>query len=160
MVRFRPTREFAKEANQLFLEQRRRVLRLLPYAKIKHIGSTAISGALTKGDLDIFVIVPRSRFKGSIARLRRIYKVNQLKNWTKSFASFKDDSSFGLKFGLQLVSDVKKYDFLIHVNLFKKNPRLLRQYNELKQKYHGKRMRDYRKAKEQFLTKLVKHNTS
>jgi GrpB-like predicted nucleotidyltransferase (UPF0157 family) len=35
---------------------------LLPEARIEHIGSTAIPGAVTKGDLDIRVQVEQSAF--------------------------------------------------------------------------------------------------
>ncbi len=155
MVRFRSAQHFSKETQKIFLEQKKRILKLLPKAKISHIGSTAIPNALTKGDLDILVMVPRKGFRVAVKNLKKIYRTNQLNNWDKDFASFKDDRSFNLKFGAQLIpSDAKKYDFLRHVNLFRRKPELLRKYNQIKRTYEGKSMRDYRKAKEAFLKSL------
>ena len=151
MVRFKSSTEFSKKISKLFLYQKRKVLKLLPHAKVKHVGSTVLPNALTKGDLDVLVIVSDGNFKKAISKLKRVYKINQPNNWGNNYASFKDDK---LKFGLQLTSK-NKTGFTKHVNLFKNNPKLLKQYNDLKRRYEGKSMKEYRKAKEKFFDKLT-----
>lgn len=151
MVRFKSSKEFSKEVNKLFLNQKGVILKLLPYAKVKHIGSTLLPDALTKGDLDVLVSVSNTKFKEAVSKLKRAYKINQPKNWSESYASFKNDK---LNFGLQLVTPKNEIGFIKHLNLLKRNPKLLRQYNVLKRRYEGKGMKEYRKAKEEFFKKF------
>ncbi len=151
MVRFKLAKEFEKEIEKLFFEQKRRILKLLPLAKVKHIGSTSLPNTITKGDLDILVMVRSENFKMAVRKLKRIYKTNQLNNWDENFASFKNDK---LKFGLQLITPKDVIGFTKHTRLFKRDPKLLKRYNRLKRKYEGKSMREYRRAKKQFFKKL------
>lgn len=151
MVRFKPSKEFSKEIHRLFLDQKRKILKLLPYAKVKHIGSTSLPNTLTKGDLDVLVIVPTENFKTAVRKLKKVYTTNQLRNWTQNYASFKNDR---LKFGLQLVAPRDVIGFTKHIRLLKGNPELLKRYNVLKRQYEGKSMREYRKAKERFFKSI------
>ena len=74
----------------------------LPGAEIEHVGSTAIPGALTKGDLDLLVRVPAERFDVAVAALRDLYAIHQPKNWTPTYASFVDGASHDPPVGVQL----------------------------------------------------------
>lgn len=74
MVRFKSSKEFSKGINKLFLNQKGKILKLLPYAKVKHIGSTSLPNALTKGDLDILVTVPAKNFKMAVRKLKKVYQ--------------------------------------------------------------------------------------
>jgi GrpB-like predicted nucleotidyltransferase (UPF0157 family) len=86
-----------------FAEHRRRVLELLPKAEVEHVGSTAIRGALTKGDLGLLVRVEAGDFDVAVVGLRGVYAVEQPENWTPTFASFSDPRSAAPPVGLQLV---------------------------------------------------------
>jgi hypothetical protein len=85
-----------------FAEHRQRVLELLPEAEVEHVGSTAIGGALTKGDLDLLVRVQAGRFDAAVAGLLGLYAVDQLENWTATFASFADPQAADPPVGVQL----------------------------------------------------------
>lgn len=150
MVRFKLSEEFAKQINKLFLEQKKNILKLLPHAKVKHIGSTSLRNALTKGDLDVLVTISDKNFKSAIRHLKKAYRANQLNNWTENYASFKNVK---LKFGIQLVTPSNKSGFSKHLALFKQ-PEFLKKYNALKRRYHGKSTRKYRMAKEKFFKNL------
>ena len=76
---------------------------MLPGAELEHVGSTAIPGALTKGDLDVLVRVPAARFAATVATLRDLYTVHQPENWTPTYASFVDPASADPPVGVQLV---------------------------------------------------------
>jgi GrpB-like predicted nucleotidyltransferase (UPF0157 family) len=56
-VSFKPAASFASAATEEFEEHRRRIVARVPRADVRHIGGTSLSGALTKGDLDVQVRV-------------------------------------------------------------------------------------------------------
>ena len=88
-VYFKSATYFIYQANKLFNEQKKIILDLIPSAKIEHIGSTAIPGSITKGDLDINVRIQEKNFNHAINVLKKLYEINQPENWTENFASFK-----------------------------------------------------------------------
>lgn len=161
---FKPSAEFLNKANKIFEEQKSRILSVIPNAGIHHIGSTAILDSVTKGDLDINVKVEEKDFTEAVKHLKKLYKINQPENWTSDFASFKDETSLGIDFGAQLVvRDSKSDDFTKMTEILKKNSDLLKEYNEMKLKYEGKSMNQYRKEKANFFQKLrekflIKHS--
>ena len=59
---------------------------LLPGARIEHVGSTAVPGSLTKGDLDICVIVDRAEFERASRVLAARFEIHQSENWSPTLA--------------------------------------------------------------------------
>lgn len=154
-VFFKPTEEFTEKANKIFEEQRKRIAKLLPTADIQHIGSTAIPTSITKGDLDIVVRVEEEEFPKAVEALRSLYQINQPENWSVTFASFKDDDSYDLPFGAQLQVKGSDYDDMHTLrDILIDNPNLLEEYNQMKLKFEGKDMNQYRKIKSDFFDKL------
>ena len=128
----------------------------LPIAITLWIGSTAIPHALTKGDVDLNVRVAHERFHGAVSVLRRLYSLHQLENWSDSFASFKDDDSFPLKFGVQLTVRGSSDDFfLVLRDLFLADRQLAKEYDDLKRSFDGKSTDAYWAAKAAFFTRLL-----
>ena len=106
----------------------------LPDAGIEHIGSTAVEGALTKGDLDLLVQVPASGFDAAVEKLGGLYAIHQPENWTTRFASFKEVPEDELPVGVQLVVAGGTDDRLFRAwrDRLATEPALLARYNELK----------------------------
>ena len=156
MVYFRKQEKFKERAEELFLKERKRILRVVLNADIQHIGSTAIPGSLTKGDLDIQVRVRQKDFKKAQNALSKIYKSNKGNPPTKTYASFKDDSAT-IPLGVQLtVIGSKEDNFTALRNILVRDKKQLGKYNALKKRYQGKSMREYRKAKGKFVEKILK----
>lgn len=154
-VYFKSSKEYLERANKVFEDQKRRIQALLLNADIQHIGSTAIPGSITKGDLDINVRVSKNDFDKAIEVLKQLYDVNQPENWNDTFASFKDENNLGIDFGLQLsIKDSKYDDFTKLRDVLINDPNLVQEYNQMKQKYEGKGMDEYRKEKANFFQKL------
>ena len=76
VVRFSNAPDVFAEADALFLEVEAQLRSAIPYAEIHHVGSTAIPGSFTKGDLDVLVRVPRSLFSAAEATLAEIFERN------------------------------------------------------------------------------------
>ncbi|MDP3727615.1 MAG: GrpB family protein [bacterium] len=155
MVTFKKSDEVRERAEQLFAEQKERLVRLIPSADIQHIGGTAVPGLLTKGDLDLNVRVSKEIFAPTVEKLKELYTINQPANWTNTFASFKDDTSFVLPLGVQVTVLGSLDDhFVKHRDALLNNPALVMEFNELKKKFDGKDMANYRSAKAEFLKRV------
>jgi len=60
------------EIQQCFIKAASLIRTKLPHAEIIHIGSTAVHGCLTKGDIDILVRVKPTDFPDALAELDAI----------------------------------------------------------------------------------------
>lgn len=159
MVYFRSQEKFRQRTEELFLSERKKILHVVPNADVQHIGSTAIPGSLTKGDLDIQVRVKQEDFEKVQNALSKIYKPNKSNPPTKTYSSFKD-SGAKIPLGIQLtVIGSKEDDFVALRDILIKNEKHLKAYNTLKKQYQGKPMREYRKAKEKFVEKVLRIKT-
>lgn len=132
-----------------------RLERILPNAKIHHIGSTAIPGMLTKGDLDLLIQVPQAHFQSVTQTLKQHFAVNQPENWTTDYASFKEDEVYPLPLGVQLVIENSSMDFFLN-DYFRKNHEAVKRYNALKRTYAGGVQAAYLQAKADFLETILK----
>src|ERR1700722_1512133 len=91
LVHFTKTDDIQRKIDALFASEKEKLSGLLPDGDIQHVGSTAVPGTLSKGDLDINIRVTSEQFPVLIEKLKPIYEINQPGNWTNGFASFKDD---------------------------------------------------------------------
>ncbi len=156
MVYFHEQEKFRKHAEELFLKEQKRILRAVPSADVQHIGSTAIPGSLTKGDLDIQVRVKQKDFVKAQNALSKMYKPNKGNPPTKTYASFKDDNA-KISLGIQLTVIGSREDNFTNLrDILVSNKKHLKSYNALKKQYQGKSMREYRKAKGKFIEKVLK----
>ena len=155
-VSFKPAEQFKKVADKLFVEHKEKILNELPNADIQHVGSTAIPGSITKGDLDIQVRVSKEEFLKARKYFEKLYEVNQPENWSDTFASFKDDNSFELPLGIQLTVIGSEDDKLFQgqLKLLIENPGILEEYNQMKRGFEGKDINDYYKARSDFFDGL------
>ena len=129
---------------------------LLPDVSLHHIGSTAIPGALTKGDVDVLFRVSPECFQAIVTVLSRHFTIKQASNWTSEFASFGDDSAYELPVGIQVVVEGSNLDFFLFLrDHFILNPEALRQYNLLKIAHADKGEHGYWKAKDEFLARIL-----
>lgn len=132
------------------------LIKLIPDAKIEHVGSTAIPGSITKGDIDIQVRIDQSQFTKAKNILNQYFEIDIINPATKDYCGFIDRKS-KITLSIQLtVIDSKSDDFYKIRDIIKKNKKLLKEYNEIKKKYHNKSIGVYRKEKEKFFKKITK----
>jgi GrpB-like predicted nucleotidyltransferase (UPF0157 family) len=151
------TVKFVEEAKvretvlRVFDELRSGVAALLPDAEIEHVGSTSTPGALTKGDLDICVLVEQRDFPQADRILAEHFARNVGSDRTDSLSSFVDDSK-AVPVGVQLVVRGGREDFFVRWrDLLRRSPQVLSAYNELKRRWHGRPYDSYRSAKSVFI---------
>jgi len=155
-VSFKPVEEFISIAEKIFQQQKKRILAEFPLVDIQHIGSTAIPGSITKGDLDIQVRVSKKGFGKTKKYFEKLCEVNQQENWSDTFASFKNDNDFEIPVGIQLTVIGSTYDnlFQSQLKLLIENPDILKEYNQMKRKFEGKNINDYYNGRSQFFDGL------
>lgn len=154
-VYFLPEAHFRARVEGRFDELRRELERMVPGADVQHVGSTAIPGSLTKGDLDIQVRVPASQYSEAKERLRDCYDVNTGGFTGEDAISFEDYST-DVPAGIHLTVIGGSADIQSRFrDRLMQSAQLRREYDELKRKFDGKSMAEYRDAKELFVLRVL-----
>lgn len=140
----------------MFAKMASRIRAALPDADVRHIGSTAVPGSLTKGDLDVLVRVSQNDFQAADRVLGAMFDRNTGSVRTDSFSAFMD-SSTSPELGVQLVATGTAFDtFVEWVDRLASDRKLRDAYDELKARYQGKDMEDYRRAKKEFISENLR----
>ncbi len=143
----------ANRAYKRFAEQ---LARLLPSAAIDHIGSTSVANSLTKGDLDIGVGVEQLAFERSATVLAAYYNVKNPSDRTSELCAFEAvDESLAIGIQLYAQGSIVERRFLTWRDALNSDPRLLDSYNDLKTRFEGRPMSEYRQAKSQFIRRYL-----
>lgn len=126
---------------------------IAPNLEVKFIGASAL-GVSGVRDIDLFIICPRRHFK----KYAPILTTELGKpRYAKTFIEWKfsrdgyDVEAYltGPRSGL-VPEQIKLFRIL------KRNPRLRREYQKLKESYNGKSFRAYQKAKYEFYNRILK----
>ncbi|MBK5445064.1 MULTISPECIES: GrpB family protein [unclassified Peribacillus] len=155
-VNFLDNSQSYENVEKAFLVHKKIIKELLEEADIQHIGSTAIPNCLTKGDLDIQVRVIPEHFSKAVQALSQLYELNDGSVKTSFFRSFKDDTKIP-PLGVQLSVIDSEYDYFWKFrDVLLRSDAYRMEYDELKRKYEGKNMDEYREAKNEFFQRLMK----
>jgi GrpB-like predicted nucleotidyltransferase (UPF0157 family) len=148
--------EIRGRVSRVFERRRAELEGILPEARIEHVGSTAVPGSLTKGDLDICVIVEGAEFERASRVLAERFEIHQPENWSATLASFTAPSEEGIDVGVQLVpaGSPDELDFVGWRDRLRADPELRARYDELKRRHQADGMDDYRAAKERLIRAL------
>jgi GrpB-like predicted nucleotidyltransferase (UPF0157 family) len=129
-----------------------RLRRLLPSARIEHVGSTAVPGSVTKGDLDICVLVNGPEFGEAVSRLDAHYARNTGSDWSSEFAAFVAPDGDPAAVGVQLVVAGSAADVFVRWReLLLADAQLRGEYDRLKLRHEGASMESYRAEKSAFI---------
>jgi GrpB-like predicted nucleotidyltransferase (UPF0157 family) len=131
------------------------LLNLVPFGIVEHVGSSAVPGAISKGDLDIQLGVRAARFNEALSRLEaQGYQVN-----ADSFRSPELCMLLSPQYrntAVQLVALGTSCDFFVTFrNKLLDNPKLLTEYNQLKLAAAPLDDASYRQVKSAFIEKVL-----
>jgi GrpB-like predicted nucleotidyltransferase (UPF0157 family) len=148
--------EIRERVAGVFARRRVEVERMLSGARIEHVGSTAVPGSLTKGDLDICVIVAVEEFGRASRVLAGRFKIHQPENWSATLASFTAPREDGIDVGVQLVpaGGSDELHFVGWRDRLRADPELRARYDALKRRHQDGGMDAYRAAKERLIRAL------
>ena len=128
----------------------------LPGADVEHVGSTAVPGCLTKGDLDVLVRVPSEAFLSSMEVLDGLLARSPRNDPTDDYIEY-DYVGRGFSASVQLAVVDAWHDRRFHglKALLTSDPRALERYNGMKRTYEGRPMEKYRQAKALLIESLL-----
>jgi GrpB-like predicted nucleotidyltransferase (UPF0157 family) len=130
---------------------------LLPGAVIEHIGSSAIPGAVSKGDLDVFIGVSADQFEQAAATIERVgFRLKPETLQTTQLHHFVTDR-YPMDVTVQLVDLGSEFEFFrTFRDLLNRGQGLRNRYNAVK---HGAADLDeegYRECKTQFIEETLR----
>ena len=146
-----PPRFFTRNKNA-FNEIYSEVSAVLPHARIEHIGSSAVIGLISKGDLDVFVGVEPQTFADALSKLKSLgYREKKDPLRTPSLCMLVVER-YTWDAAIQLVANGSEFEFFLDFrDKLSTCPRLVEQYNELKTQCTGMEADEYRNVKSQFI---------
>lgn len=147
--------QYQQRCTQLFNSYQKDISTLLPFAKIEHIGSSAIPNAISKGDLDIYVEVKSDQFEFAIAQLKTlnfIEKQNTLRTHELCMLESLNDDDVAFQI---VVTDSVFTFFLTFKNKLISSPTLVNEYNQLKLQCSHLDPDQYRTIKSDFINRVL-----
>lgn len=155
LVFFVPELEVRDAVERLFTRLESELLTLAPGADVQHVGSTAIPGSLTKGDLDIQVRVSAGTYAAAKQRLETLYRTNTGGFAAADGVSFEAEES-GRSVGIHLTVVGGSVDIQHRFRDRLNGSAALRdEYDGIKRRFHGRSMERYRDEKALFVARVL-----
>ncbi len=156
-VKLKQYDEYSDHVNNLYALLSKELQAVLPDARIEHIGSSAVRGSISKGDLDVFVGVEQSYFDQALTLIKTL-------NFHEKEGTFRSHElcmlvtdKFNYDVAIQLIANNSEFeDFLKFRDLLRANYELVKEYNEVKMLAQSLDENEYRQKKSSFITKILK----
>lgn len=130
------------------------VRRLLPTARVEHVGSSSIPGAISKGDLDILIGVDARELEASVRILFTLGFQEKQNTLRTSELCMLESTSEDVAF--QVVAMGSEFTcFSDFRDRLRASPDLVIQYNELKKSCEGLSHDEYREKKSTFIEHVL-----
>jgi GrpB-like predicted nucleotidyltransferase (UPF0157 family) len=156
-MQFMDRPQFLLKIENIYLEIEAKIIEILPNARVEHVGSSAISGAISKGDLDIFVGITQDDFLKAIEFIKRIGFNEKLDTLRTDSLCMMTSSTYNEDVAVQLVANGSEHEsFLKFRDKLRSNPDLVSRYNQLKRDCKGLSHDNYREVKSAFIETVLK----
>lgn len=157
-----PPSEYQPALAARFLLVCGRLQELLPRAVVEHMGSSAVAGALSKGDLDVCVLVPPWDHSATVGRLTTFGYVEKVDTLQTPELCMLEWSGQGEEHAVQLVAQGSAFEmFLTFRDALRANADLVLEYNHVKSRAAHLPDAAYREAKSRFIERvLVEHQAA
>ena len=156
MYRLLNPSDYQAQAASVFAFVATEASRLLPDAQVEHIGASAIPGAVSKGDLDICVLVAPQAHAQAVQTLRAAgYAIKADTLRTPALCMLLSPRT-DMDVALQVVARGSEFEFFLHFrDALRANPALVEQYNQLKTRFATSREERYRAEKSRFIAAVL-----
>lgn len=149
--------EYQANAAALVEQVGQALTRLIPGCRVEHVGSSAIPGAISKGDVDVCVVVPAHKHPDAIAALELAgYVVKQGTLRTPELCMLLSPHASS-DLALQVVAEGSRFEFFMHFrDALRASPELVDQYNAIKRSCASSSPEQYRDAKAAFVERVLR----
>lgn len=138
-----------------------RLRALLPGARIEHVGSSSIPGAISRGDLDICVLVSAGDFEAVCGEIKDLGYAEKLDTLRTSELCMLVPTTRGDDHAIQLVSIGSEFEFFLAFrDTLRADTELVIEYNRIKEQSAPLGEAAYREAKSAFIRGVMAANRS
>jgi GrpB-like predicted nucleotidyltransferase (UPF0157 family) len=126
---------------------------IIPFAKLEHIGSSSVPGAISKADLDVCMIVDGACLEQVVQTLKRHAYTEKMDTLRTGELCMLECQHAENEHAVQVVASGSQFEelFLVFRTLLRAKPELLAQYNHVKLNSVGLGSELYRQAKSEFI---------
>ena len=155
-MKFIERSQFLPRIEEIYSELKVKILQILPNSRIEHVGSSAIPGAISKGDLDIFVGVNQSDFLDAIELITSIGFHEKLDTLRTESLCMMTTLVYNEDVAVQIVAKGTEHEsFLKFRDILCSNPELVTKYNQLKLDCKEMPHDTYRDVKSEFIESVL-----
>lgn len=154
-MKFYPAEQYQVACNELFVRYEREIKKLIPNARVEHVGASSIPSAVSKGDLDIFVGIESIELECTVEQLTTL-GFNEKLDTLRTPELCMLESTSGDDVALQVVANGSEFEcFLTFRDKLRAGPALVEQYNALKMSCEGWSQEEYREKKADFIEHVL-----
>ena len=156
-MRLFPPHQYQPEAEELFLTVREEIRAVLGDVRVEHVGSSSICGSISKGDVDMCVIVDAFAHAGAVAALEQAgYKAKPDTLRTAELCMM-ETARHDVDLALQVVANGSRFEFFVTFrDALRSNPALVAAYNQVKLRHKNSPTAEYREAKAEFIEAVLR----
>lgn len=149
--------QYQSFASTVFDDVAQDIAHWLPHARVEHVGASSIPGAISKGDLDVCVVVPAASHDSAVAALVSAgYAIKQDTLRTPALCMLLSPRS-DWDVALQVVAVGSEFEFFMRFrDALRANPDLVEQYNQIKLDAATRDGTQYRDDKARFIQAVLK----
>lgn len=148
--------EYQSIAAEVVAKVAQELSQLIPGCRVEHVGSSAIPGAVSKGDVDVCVVVPAHTHRDAVAALEQagyVVKADTLRTPELCMLLL---PSTNIDLALQVVAEGSRFEFFMQFrDALRASPSLVNQYNDIKRNAAGLSHEAYRDAKAAFIASVL-----
>ena len=154
-MKFYPAEQYQVACHEMFARYERDIRKLIPNARVEHVGASSIPSAVSKGDLDIFIGIESSELESAAEQLTTLGFKEKLDTLRMPELCMLESTS-GDDVALQVVANGSEFEcFLRFRDKLRANPALVQQYNTLKISCEGWPQDEYREKKAHFIEHVL-----
>ncbi len=156
IMKFLPPEDYQARNIALFSDLEGQILEELPRARVEHVGASAVPGAFSKGDLDVFVGVPPEEMAAAIKAIQKLgFTAKQGTLRTPELCMLELEAN-DPGIAIQVVANGSRFEFFITFrDALIQSPELLSSYNQLKERCSGATQESYRDKKSSFIESVL-----
>lgn len=157
-MKFYEAQDYQDKVNEIFKSLEIELSKYLNCARIIHIGASSLQGAVSKGDLDVFVGVSKDDFESSLIAIKNLGYIEKEGTLRTSQLCMLVTDKYDHDVAIQLVENGSEFeDFLKFKNILSKRPYLVEEYNELKRSSSHLDEDRYRSKKSKWVESLLEN---
>ncbi|WP_413581786.1 GrpB family protein [Bdellovibrio sp. HCB288] len=160
-MRFLEPSEFLPKVEAIFSDLKDKIKMALPNADVEHIGSSAIKGAISKGDLDVLVRVLPPNFEIAISKIKELGFAEKSGTLRTEQLCMLVTDVYNWDVAVQLIAKNSEFeDFVSFRDRLNDDPGLVLAYNQLKLSSRELSPENYRQKKSAFIEMVLRNENS